>query len=587
MATEFPCSPRAAYVACAPSLESIQDHLGGAFGLGFKADPDSPTGKSFLLPDLVDGSSLEHFALSYLNEEWLSKLDEDTDQILQEKAAELDFQKAEARCADTNVRLNRWAFSPFAPEINRMRNWIDRILGPLNLDEVAAHFAFGPGATTRVSRRKACLAEKYTGNPHATPDCADLAAAYIKTMSASWHNATGSTDVPVEVVCGNRVTTVPKNRKKRRTIAIEPDMNMFFQKGFGAVIRRRLKNCGVDLNDQTRNQKLAQLGSMGGGLATIDLSMASDTVSKGLVELLLPTSWSTALGMCRSNIGVLPDGWESERILYRKFSSMGNGYTFELESLIFSAAVFAVCPNALRADLASVYGDDIILPRDYAHLLIGLLDYLGFSTNLKKSHFDERKEAFRESCGKHYLGGEDVTPFYVKRRPKSLLDLIKLHNQLWRYQDRCRWLGYETRLRLLDVCAWLRSHAPSGFTGQTICNGVGDGAFVGYFDEIVPTFSKGPKKEATWDSAYYMSSFVEISKPSRKDLPLGALPASLAMLERQDSGPRVPVYYGAGGRFDHRDSTDFLSVGYVTRRLDIKRLRIRASDVHRLSGSFF
>lgn len=586
MATEFPCSPRAAYVACAPSLESIQDSLGKAFGVGLKTDPDSPTGKSFLLADHVTDTYLENFALAYLNEEWLSKLDEDGDRQLQEKLAESDFQKAEARCAETNVRLNRWAHSPFANEITRMQNWIDRILGPLNLDEVAAHFAFGPGATTRVSRRKACMAEKYTGKPHATPDCADLAAAYIKIMANAWYEATGSSEIPVEVVSGNRVTTVPKNRKKRRTIAIEPDMNMYFQKGFGAVIRKRLRNCGIDLNDQSHNQKLAQLGSLGGSLATIDLSMASDTVSKGLIELLLPSPWVTALGMCRSNIGVLPSGWGSEKVLYRKFSSMGNGYTFELESLIFSAAIHAICPDSLRAGLSSVYGDDIILPHDSAHSLIGLLDYLGFSTNLKKTHTERGRVAFRESCGKHYLGGEDVTPFYVKKRPSNLLDLFKIHNQIWRYQDRCRWLGFETRYRLLDVCAWLRSHAPSGFTGQTICNGVGDGAFVGYFDEITPTFSKGPRKESSWDKAYYMSSFVEVSRPSRKDLPLGALPASLAMLERQDSGPRVPVYYGAGGRFDHRDSTDFLSVGLVKRRLDIKRLRIKASDVHRLSGSF-
>lgn len=586
MATEFRGSPRAAFVVCAPSLESVQSKLATAFGIGLKPDPESPTGSSYLLPNLGLEPDTLSFALSYLSEEWLSKLDDGGCLESQEKAAENDFIKAESRCVETNVRLNRWAFSPFAPEITWMQNWIRRVLGDLDLDEVASHFSFGPGATTRVPRRLAFAAKKYTGKPEATTECAEYAALYIKFFAESWWHATGSDEVPVDIIRGNRVTTVPKNRKKRRTIAIEPDMNMYFQKGFGAVIRKRLKMYDVDLNDQSRNQELAKLGSLGGGLATIDLSMASDTVSRSLVECLLPAPWLTALGMCRSNVGVLPAGWEQDTVLYRKFSSMGNGATFELESLIFSAAVEAVCPGSLRAGLSSVYGDDIVVPADKAPDLIGLLDYLGFVPNLKKTHLDQRKKAFRESCGKHYLGGEDVTPFYVKKRPETLLDLMKLHNQIWRYQDRCKWMGTDVRERVLEVCAWLRSHAPLGFTGQTICNGVGDGGFVGYFDEIVPSFARAPRKETSWDRAYYMRSFVESTKPSKDELPPGALPASLAVLERQGTGPRVPVYLGAGGRLDVRDSTDFLSVGPSSRRLSIKCLRIKAYDVHRLSGSF-
>lgn len=139
---------------------------------------------------------------------------------------------------------------------------------------------------------------------------------------------------------GNKVTTVPKNSKTDRVIAIEPLMNMYVQKGIGGAIRHSLRSVGINLNDQTSNQRLAREGSLQGKLATVDLSSASDSVSLLLVEELLPPDWVAAIKLCRSPCGVLPDG---SVINYQKVSSMGNGFTFELESLIFWAACSSVC----------------------------------------------------------------------------------------------------------------------------------------------------------------------------------------------------------------------------------------------------
>jgi hypothetical protein len=170
---------------------------------------------------------------------------------------------------------------------------------------------------------------------------------------------------PVKLVKGNSIITVPKNYKTDRTIAKEPCMNIYIQKGIGRCIRKRLKRVGIDLDDQKRNQEGARIGSLDGSLATIDLSMASDTVALELVSFLLPNDWWWALEQCRSPVGVLPSG---ELVAYQKISSMGNGFTFELESLLFWAICQQVaCSNINETDCRIlVYGDDIVVPTDQA-----------------------------------------------------------------------------------------------------------------------------------------------------------------------------------------------------------------------------
>ena len=159
---------------------------------------------------------------------------------------------------------------------------------------------------------------------------------------------------------GNNVTTVPKTWKTERVIAIEPCWNSFFQKGVGKLIRRRLRKVGILLRDsQERHGYLARMGSVHKVFATLDLKSASDTICIGLVEALLPEDWLRVLTDLRS-----PYMGEGEaRYRYQRWSSMGNGYTFELETLIFYALTVAIV-GAESGRGVSVYGDDIIAPID-------------------------------------------------------------------------------------------------------------------------------------------------------------------------------------------------------------------------------
>lgn len=227
-----------------------------------------------------------------------------------------------------------------------------------------------------------------------------------------------------KIVPGSRLELVEKNYKTKRAILIEPDGNMLLQKGVGNIIRRRLKTVGINLNDQTRNQRLAFAGSLSGSLGTIDLSAASDSVSLSLLRLLLPEDWYQLIYELRSPCYYHDGSWHT----MRKVSSMGNGFTFELESLVFYCLTKAVV-NLLRpADTRiGIYGDDIIVASSVCGALESVLNRCGFSLNKEKSYWHG---PFRESCGKHYHNGADVTPVYAKKDLSCLSQCYRLYNQI-------------------------------------------------------------------------------------------------------------------------------------------------------------
>jgi hypothetical protein len=232
---------------------------------------------------------------------------------------------------------------------------------------------------------------------------------------------------------GSVLFTVPKKTDIDRCACKEPDVNMFLQKGVGRHIRRRLLRFNINLNDQSINRDLARLGSADSSLATVDLSSASDLISHGVVKLLLPSMWYEYLNDIRSHVVEI----EGETHRMEMFSSMGNGFTFELESLIFFALMRSVAYFEGVPGVVSIYGDDIVFPSGMYDLSCFVLEKFGFLVNKDKSFAEG---PFRESCGGHYYNGRDVTPFYLKREATRLTDVIRVANQLrrWAFADNSR-----------------------------------------------------------------------------------------------------------------------------------------------------
>ncbi len=236
-----------------------------------------------------------------------------------------------------------------------------------------------------------------------------------------------------------RVITVPKTLKTPRIIAVEPTCMQYVQQGlmarfveyiespFVGVRNNRNRGFGVvGFTDQEPNQLLAQEGSLTGELATLDLSEASDRVSNQLVRLLLDNFPNLAEGVdaCRSRKADVPGHGV---IRLAKFASMGSALTFPIEAMVFSTICFMGIAEALsrKVDAAlvneysskvRVYGDDIIVPVRFVHHVVQSLEAFGFRVNQNKSFWTGR---FRESCGKEFFDGHDVSIVRVRRELPS------------------------------------------------------------------------------------------------------------------------------------------------------------------------
>lgn len=217
---------------------------------------------------------------------------------------------------------------------------------------------------------------------------------------------------------GSVMSTVPKNADISRTTCTEPSLNMFFQLGVGEVISDRLREWGLNIPSQAPiNQELARVGSLTGAFGTIDLSSASDSLSIEMMRFMLPQDVFTTLWVLRSDETQVPG---RGTVPLHMISTMGNGYTFPLQTVLFTCVVLAVyrclgihCQKRCdgQGDSWAVFGDDIIVRREAYNLTVRILELLGFSVNSEKS-FNEGP--FRESCGTDWYAGTDVRGVYCK-----------------------------------------------------------------------------------------------------------------------------------------------------------------------------
>lgn len=369
-----------------------------------------------------DYSDPRAFALDYQATKVFSKMSDLPCSFEREKLALEKWIAAEDSCQRTNSMLARYRSGEETPPprlasiLHLAQRKVSSILGYLDLDFVIRESRWGPGATSAVTGNDTSSEAKFSARADVSPYCLSYALLLRKAIP-SWQPK------DYHLVDYNKLLFVPKSSKIDRAICVEPHINSFLQLGVGSLIRRRLLRVGIDLNrGQALHRSLVLDASKDDGFATIDLSSASDTISSGLVFDLLPESWFTLLDELRSPRTKLPDG--SFRTL-EKFSSMGNGFTFELETLLFYAILSAIADLIGCANPIYVYGDDIICSKAVAREFMVWIGDLGFSVNTEKSFVSG---PFRESCGCDAFLGYDVRPFFLKEIPYDQTRLYRLAN---------------------------------------------------------------------------------------------------------------------------------------------------------------
>lgn len=354
------------------------------------------------------------------------------------------FIDCEIKCDKHNRRIkaSRTEFdtSVVPQTIMNAKRKIAKILG--NVPSISSlPIDFGPGASFTVKGRTTDY-DKLTGALDVTPEATSAAIELLQSCPGwlSLHGVSPSDTSRIRdvltIIPGSRLSFVPKTAKTHRPINIEPGLNKIIQKGYGSVIRNRLKHSGLTLNRcPERHRRLAQRASVDNSLATVDLSSASDLINWESVFELLPFTWFSALDTVRSTRYRYENKWYE----FHKFSAMGNGYTFELESLIFYSLAFAVTKElGLKTEDVSVFGDDIIIPQEACPVLYDVLAYFGFEVNEQKSF---SFGPFRESCGGDFYQGIDVRGFYIKDW-LDLRTIVRYRNYLYRtgykyYFKRC------------------------------------------------------------------------------------------------------------------------------------------------------
>lgn len=409
-----------------------------------------------------DPHSGDFTAIAYLRDELLTKhpsLGNGNDEATRRALAIAKLREANERCGQINREgfLHDKSLS-WDPDVlqTSIRSLIGNLLSGYR-SSLFGQCTFSNGASMGHKLQDAAPYKKFAEQATVTPR-ALRAALLVRDQCVPWirHAVRYNESYEFRLVVGNGVFTVPKNNKIDRAACKEPDMNMYLQKGVGAFIRRRLKSVGIDLNDQTINQRLAQQGSIDGSLATIDLSSASDSISDRLVWSFLPPELYSYLDRIRSHYGTV----DGETIRWELFSTMGNGFTFELESMIFWAIVKATQIHFGNAGTIGIYGDDIICPSEIAPRVLEALAYYGFKPNLRKTFVSG---LFRESCGAHFYRGVDVKPFYIKKPVDNLFSLMLILNRLRGWGV----VGGMSDPRLYKVWVRLSSLVPSMFFGGT------------------------------------------------------------------------------------------------------------------------
>jgi hypothetical protein len=227
------------------------------------------------------------------------------------------------------------------------------------------------------------------------------------------------------IVRKNRLVQVPKTYKTPRTVCPESPINQIMQK----AIRDRMLAIAdpwfkqhMPIRDQTIMEKLAAVG-VRLGLATVDLSHASDSLALRDVLDAYPLALRNDLDRWRPTHTDMPDGTVHR---LEQFSTMGTGNTWFVMGGFLLAAMRTACELAQlteeRYNGCFAFGDDCILPEEVVDTFYEILRVFNFEVNVDKS-FGQGSN-YRESCGSEWLDlGDSVISLRTLYYPRFPIEV--------------------------------------------------------------------------------------------------------------------------------------------------------------------
>jgi hypothetical protein len=133
-----------------------------------------------------------------------------------------------------------------------------------------------------------------------------------------------------------------------------------------------------------------------------------------------------------------------------------------MEEMVFLTIIFLGIERALNTQIDAslihsmrrrvrVYGDDIIVPVEFVPSVIDSLELFGAKVNRRKSFWNG---SFRESCGKEYYDGSDVSIVRIRqvlptnrKHVDGVIATVAFRNLLYHagYWTTCQWLDEKIR----------------------------------------------------------------------------------------------------------------------------------------------
>jgi hypothetical protein len=260
------------------------------------------------------------------------------------------------------------------------------------------------------------------------------------------HKTADAKPLNIQDVATSRFKFVPKTNAKARGICIEENEVQWLQQALRSALVARIESHPltkgqVNFTSQSINRIMALEASGTKEWATLDMSSASDRISRSLVSFLFGRNKPllNAILAVSTEVVELPvngDG-DVEMFPINKIAPMGSAICFPIMALVHFSLIKAilelsVVPQDLTREVY-VYGDDIIVRTKCVQAIYDYLPLYGMKFNEEKSFSQSH---FRESCGLHAYEGTEVTPVRFKiahnhLRTSEIPGLLRLEEALY------------------------------------------------------------------------------------------------------------------------------------------------------------